>query len=186
MATSEQLITSAHALAHGLEIEVETEDLDHSELRKLVADLNVRQLAKVAADVETTAVEGLLSEVTALTERLGAEPPGTEGFDRVALEELVKSLKVGVAEKEKADAETQGMKDATKVRKDAEAGAKRKAKKEADAVPVYEYYLMPGKAITSKRGILSDGDEVTPKDIGPNGKEILEGFVASGIIGKSE
>lgn len=41
-----------------------------------------------------------------------------------------------------------------------------------------------GKAITSKRGILADGDEIKAEDLA-GGKEALEAFVKSGQVTKA-
>ena len=43
---------------------------------------------------------------------------------------------------------------------------------------------MAGKAITSKRGILADGDEIKAEDLA-GGTEALEAFVKSGHVGKA-
>ena len=54
-------------------------------------------------------------------------------------------------------------------------------KSEAEAVEVIEapeYTVATGKSITSKRGILSDGDEVFATDFS-GGKETLEAFIKS-------
>lgn len=45
------------------------------------------------------------------------------------------------------------------------------------------YYVKKGKALTTRRGIRSDGDEITASDL-IGGKEALEGFVKSGHVGK--
>lgn len=46
------------------------------------------------------------------------------------------------------------------------------------------FRVSKGKAITSKRGILADGDEIKAEDLA-GGKEALEAFVKSGHVAKS-
>jgi len=56
----------------------------------------------------------------------------------------------------------------------------KKPKKKAKA-KVIVYKVVNGKAITSKRGILSGGDTVT-EDCFPNGKKTLDALVESGCV----
>ncbi len=49
--------------------------------------------------------------------------------------------------------------------------------------PELKFYIAEGKAITSKRGILSDGDEIKEQDL-PDGLEALKAFVKSGHVVK--
>ena len=46
------------------------------------------------------------------------------------------------------------------------------------------FYVSKGKAITSKRGILADGDEIKADDLA-GGKDALEAFVKSGHVAKA-
>jgi hypothetical protein len=46
-----------------------------------------------------------------------------------------------------------------------------------------KFYIVAGKAITSKRGILSDGDEIKEQDL-PDGLKALKAFVTSGYVVK--
>jgi hypothetical protein len=46
------------------------------------------------------------------------------------------------------------------------------------------FYVKEGKAVTSKRGILSEGDEINANDLA-GGKEALDAFVKSGHVVKS-
>lgn len=55
------------------------------------------------------------------------------------------------------------------------------ALKAADKKPAF--YVKEGKAVTSKRGILSDGDEIKASDLA-GGKDALEAFVKSGHVAK--
>tara|TARA_R110000782_G_scaffold57862_1_gene121231 strand:- start:13 stop:297 length:285 start_codon:yes stop_codon:yes gene_type:complete len=50
--------------------------------------------------------------------------------------------------------------------------------------PVLDYVVNAGKAITSKRGILADGDEIEAKDLA-GGDDALQAFVASGHVKKA-
>lgn len=52
---------------------------------------------------------------------------------------------------------------------------------EPDEKPVFEYSVAPGKAITTKRGILADGEEITKKDIP---EDAFKSFLKSGQIKK--
>jgi hypothetical protein len=47
-----------------------------------------------------------------------------------------------------------------------------------------DYVVNAGKAITSKRGILADGDEIEAKDLA-GGDDALQAFVVSGHIKKA-
>ena len=102
------------------------------------------------------------------------ENADTEGK---TLEELVALLEEltpepGDPAKEAADAKTA----ATKVKK--EKAAEEKAAKKPP------YTIANGKAITTKRGILAEGDEIKAKDL-PGGKEAIDKFVKSGHIVKN-
>ena len=55
---------------------------------------------------------------------------------------------------------------------------------ETEVVKKAGFHVMAGKAITSKRGILADGDEIKAEDLA-GGKEALEAFVKSGHVGKA-
>lgn len=90
-----------------------------------------------------------------LAEKLGLTIE-TEGLRNDGLAELVSDLKA-----KKKDADTQTA---------------------ADEKP--PFYVMPGKSLTSKRGILADGDEIKADDLA-GGKDALDAFVDSGHIGKS-
>ena len=51
----------------------------------------------------------------------------------------------------------------------------------AEAAPATRYYLRAGKSITSKRGILADGDEVKP-DFLAGGSDTISLLIASGHV----
>ncbi len=57
-------------------------------------------------------------------------------------------------------------------------------KEETEVVKESGFHVIAGKAITTKRGILADGDEIKAEDLA-GGKESLEAFVKSGYVGKA-
>lgn len=60
-----------------------------------------------------------------------------------------------------------------------------KAEKKDPAVEAKPpFYVMPGKCLTSKRGLIADGDEIKAEDLA-GGKEALNAFVKSGHVGKA-
>jgi uncharacterized protein YggU (UPF0235/DUF167 family) len=59
-----------------------------------------------------------------------------------------------------------------------------KVLQQADKVPALDYVVNAGKAITSKRGILADGDEIEAKDLA-GGDDALRAFVVSGHVKKA-
>ena len=59
-----------------------------------------------------------------------------------------------------------------------------KVLQQADKVPALDYVVNAGKAITSKRGILADGDEIEAKDLA-GGDDALQAFVVSGHVKKA-
>jgi hypothetical protein len=63
--------------------------------------------------------------------------------------------------------------------KDLKASADEPEEKE----PELKFYIVAGKAITSQRGILSDGDEIKVGDL-PDGLKALKAFVKSGHVVK--
>ena len=118
-----------------------------------------------------------------LAKALGLEIK-TEGLNNEKLAALVSDLKA-----KKKDADTQTAAD------DAEAKAIEAGNKAADkakAVKKPPFYVMPGKAITSKRGILAtergakveDYAEIKASDLAGK-EEALNAFVESGHIGKA-
>lgn len=120
-------------------------------------------------------------EAIKLAEELGLEVE-TEGLNNEKLAALVSDLKA-----KKKDAERETLAD--KAEDDAAAAAAL-AKLEADEAKEEEaakkppFYVKEGKAVTSKRGILSDGDEIKADDLA-GGKEALDAFVKSGHVVKS-
>lgn len=87
----------------------------------------------------------------------------TDGLSNNKLAALIKDLRA-----KKKDAETETQAD-TAVSASAAAESDSSRKKDG-------YYLCKGKAITTRRGILSNGDEIKAEDIS-GGKEALDHFV---------
>lgn len=105
-----------------------------------------------------------------------------EGKDLDALTAMFEELKPDAAEEEKVKKEKA---EAAKIAK-AEAAKKAKEEKaaEAEAAKKPPYEIAEGKSITTKRGILAEGDEIKAKDL-PGGKEALDSFVNSGHVVKN-
>lgn len=112
----------------------------------------------------------LIKQADELAEKLGEEIV-TEGLKNDQLVDLVSGLR------EKAKAVTDGAEDAAK----AKAKADEEKAKPTEKPP---FYVSKGKAITSKRGILADGEEIKAEDLA-GGKEALEAFVKSGHVAKA-
>ena len=119
-------------------------------------------------------------EANKLAAELGLEVE-TEGLNNEKLAALVSDLKA-----KKKDAERKTLAD--KAEDDAAAAALAKLEageaKEEEAAKKPPYCVGERKAVTTKRGILSDGDEITADDL-PGGKEALAAFVKSGHVVKS-
>lgn len=114
----------------------------------------------------------LIKQAEELAEKLGEDKPKTEGLKNDDLVALVSGLR------EKAKATTEGAEDAAKAKVEAEEAKAEAAKKKPP------FYVEKGKAITSKRGILGEGDEIKADDLA-GGKEALEAFIKSGHVAKS-
>ena len=95
----------------------------------------------------------LITQAEALAEELGLEIE-TEGLNNEKLAALVSDLKA-----KKKDAENAAAEDAVAAKAAADEAKAEAAAKKPD------FYVMPGKAITSKRGILSDGQEIKADDL---------------------
>ncbi len=119
----------------------------------------------------------IIKAIAEISEELGKDAPETEGKNNGELANILSALK---AEKKEAD------KDLTPDAAAAAALAKLEAgeEKEEEAAKKPPFYVKEGKAVTSKRGILSDGDEIKADDL-PGGKESLDAFVKSGHVVKS-
>ena len=71
----------------------------------------------------------------------------------------------------------------SKAKAEAKTAAKEAEAKEAEATKKPPFYVEDGKALTTKRGILSDGDEIKAEDLA-GGKKALTAFVKTGHVGK--
>ena len=105
----------------------------------------------------------LIKQAEELAEKLGEDTPKTDGLKNDDLVALVSGLG------EKAKATTEGADDAAKAK-----AAKKKP----------PFYVCEGRAVTSKRGILADGDKIKADDLA-GGKEALEAFIKSGHVAQS-
>lgn len=107
-------------------------------------------------------------EITELAKALSLEI-NTDGLNNNKLAALVKDLRA-----KKKDAETETQAD----------NAPRVADKAAvEPESKNSFIVCTGKAITTRRGILSNGDEIKAEDIS-GGKEALERFILSGHVKK--
>ena len=122
----------------------------------------------------------LITAIAALSVELEKELPETEGKNNGELANILKGLK---AEK----------KDLTP---DAAAKAALKAKEAAKVKKVDDkkppFYVMPGKCLTSKRGMLATERDAEIKDYAEikegdlaGGKKALTAFIKSGHVGKA-
>ena len=111
----------------------------------------------------------LITQIVVLSGQLGLELE-TKDLKNDELVELVSDLRA-----KKKDADTQTAAD------DAEAKAKADAEAKAKKPP---FSVAKGKSITSKRGILADGDEIKAKDLA-GGQDAIDAFVQSGHIDKN-
>lgn len=107
----------------------------------------------------------LTKEANGLAEDLGIEI-STEGLKNDGLSALVSDLKA-----KKKDANNPAAENA-------------QAEAEAEAEELPPYSVAKGKAITTKRGIRAEGDEVLASDF-VGGQKILDGFVKTGHIVKA-
>ena len=99
----------------------------------------------------------LIVSILALALDLEIEPPETENKNNAQLTAILKDLKASADEPEEKEPE--------------------------EKEPELKFYIVAGKAITSQRGILSDGDEIKEQDL-PGGLTALKAFVKSGYVVK--
>lgn len=183
MAKNADLIAAAQALGVKLGETVVTEGLKNAELVALVSELRGRSEAADRDSSAENTTAALVAQVAGLAEQLSTTVD-TDGLSDEALTELVENLKVSVNEVAKADADADAAADAAKGAKENETQKEVKAEAVAEAENEKPpFYLMPGKALTSKRGILGPGEEIKPGDIA-GGEEALNNFVKSGHVGK--
>ena len=115
--------------------------------------------------------KSFIEDITKLAKELDTEVT-TEGLNNNQLAALVKDLraKKAVADKAAADKVAADKAAADKVAADKVAADPKSSRKKG------AYYLCKGKAITTRRGILSNGDEIKAEDIS-GGKKALDDFV---------
>jgi hypothetical protein len=101
----------------------------------------------------------LIESIIGLALTLGGTAPDTEGKTNADLVIILNGLKAEKAEK----------------------APEPEPEPELELEP--KFYIVAGKAITSKRGILSDGDEIKEGDL-PDGLKALKAFVKSGYVVK--
>jgi regulator of protease activity HflC (stomatin/prohibitin superfamily) len=184
MPSNEQLKAAIASAAGRLGVDApDTANTNNAAMAEVLKDLKARI-------EENAALEVLRSELTEIATELELVD-----FDASALDasQVAAAIEDGRAElqrrKEAAEAEeaeTRAAADKRREEQQAEAAAQAEAKaaKAAAAKPkLPEYYLNDRKSLTTKRGILSDGEEITAKDL-PGGKEALDGFVDSGHVAK--
>jgi hypothetical protein len=99
----------------------------------------------------------LITSILAVSVALAIDAPETTGKNNAELSEMLKELKVLQQAEINSD---------------------------SDKVPALDYVVNAGKAITSKRGILADGDEIEAKDLA-GGDDALRAFVVSGHVKKA-
>jgi len=126
----------------------------------------------------------IIKSIAEVSNELGKDAPKTEGKNNAELADILSALK---AEKKAADEAKERAELESKAEKDAAAAAllakKGTVAKELEKVKKPPFYVCEGKAVTSKRGILSDGAEIKADDL-KGGKEALEAFVKSGHVAK--
>ena len=120
----------------------------------------------------------LVKAIADISAELEKDAPETEGKNNGELANILSALK---AEKKEADKDLTPDA-AAKASAEAKAKAEEEAKAKADEKP--PFFVMPGKCLTSKRGLLADGDEIKADDLA-GGKEALDAFVKSGHVGKA-
>lgn len=123
----------------------------------------------------------IIKEIESLSAELEKDVPETEGKNNADLANILSGLK---AEKKEADKDLTPNAGA-KAAADAKADAKAKAEEEeAKAAKKPPYYVADGKAVTCKKGMLSEGDEVKADYLG-DGDKGLKALVEKGIVVKS-
>lgn len=127
----------------------------------------------------------LIKAIGAISAELEKDVPETEGKNNGELANILSGLKAEKKEAEKDLTPDAGAK-AAAVAKEEAAEAKAKPAKKPP------FYVMPGKCLTSKRGMLAterdagvaDYAEIKAEDLA-GGKEALDAFVESGHVGKA-
>jgi hypothetical protein len=104
--------------------------------------------------------KGLIASILQLALAAAIDPPETENKTNAELSAILKDLKAS-----------------------AEPEPEEKEPEPEEKEPELKFYIVAGKAITSQRGILSDGDEIKEQDL-PDGLKALTAFVKSGHVVK--
>ena len=116
----------------------------------------------------------LIKSITATAADAGVPTPETVGKTNAELTAILSEVRAAEAAPE-AEAEAEAA-------PEAEADDDGTVAVEADELP--PYYVAPGKALTTKRGIKSDGEAIDPDDL-HGGPDSLDGLIASGHIKKA-
>lgn len=189
MPSNKELLASIKEASEKLGLSVKTADANNKALCDILSDLKAKQrdldLNTEADKAESEKkAEEKIKERKAELLKVGAVLEGdhfvildTKVFEKDLLEptdeewdDFIEALSKDVAEKEAEE----------KSEKEAE----EKAEKEAANTPKeLKYYVCKGKAITTKRGILADGEEIKPSDV-TQGEKVLEKFVKTGHVEK--
>ena len=120
----------------------------------------------------------LIADIEAEAKAKGIDAPATSGKSNVELIDILKNLKTPPAPNDGDDKKDGDQDDAAKAAAD-----EAEKIKPAKAVKRPPYYMVDGKALTTKKGILSDGDEIKPEYLA-GGKSALEKFIKSGHVAK--
>jgi purine-binding chemotaxis protein CheW len=113
----------------------------------------------------------LIESILGLALALGSTAPETEGKTNAELVIILNGLKAEKAPEPEPAAPVP------------EPEPKPEPEPESEPEPELKFYIVAGKALTSKRGILSDGDEINAEDL-PDGLKALKAFVKSGYVVK--
>jgi hypothetical protein len=121
----------------------------------------------------------LIESISGLALALGSTAPETEGKTNADLVIILNGLKAEKAPEPEPAAPVPEPKPAAPVPEPKPAASI----PEQEPEPELKFYIVTGKALTSKRGILSDGDEINAEDL-PDGLKALKAFVKSGYVVK--
>jgi hypothetical protein len=116
----------------------------------------------------------LIESISGLALALGSTAPETEGKTNADLVIILNGLKAEKAPEPEPAAPVPEPKPAASIPEQ---------EPEQEPEPELKFYIVTGKALTSKRGILSDGDEINAEDL-PDGLKALKAFVKSGYVVK--
>lgn len=129
----------------------------------------------------------LKNSISAAAEALGVDVPDTSDANNAEMAEVLKEMNAEIdaakAEKERLEREELEAKAKEDSAAAAELAKKQAEEAKAEEAELPEFYVSKGKSITSRRGILADGDEITVKDLA-GGEKAIKAFVKSGHISK--